>query len=219
MPSRILLTFDDPEVEAAYLMAARRAQAPAVRILAVMGMGALVVYMLVNPLFLDQASVTRFMISAFIFIAVMGLYYYMVGTVFYATVRSIDFCFFLSLHMIQTSLNFSQFLQSKLLHLTPMAIIDINTSVLMFFGAGAFAGSVFWFALWAGSALVICTGISLYLGDFNLSAVYGLLPVLTAYVLAIFVNWTIENKNREIYMLNIELEERRRIAGTWSSGR
>ena len=218
MANRILLTFDDPEVEAAYLMAARRAQGPAVRILAVMGMGVLVAYMLVNPLFLDGVSTGRFMISALVFMSVMGLYYYVTTTAFYMTVRSIDFCFFLSLHMIQTAMNFSQFLQSKLVHLSPMAIIDINTSVLMFFGAGAFAGSLFWFALWAGSALVICTAISLYLGDFNLSAVYGLLPVLTAYVLAIFVNWTIENKNREIYLLNIELEQRRKIAGSWSPG-
>ena len=217
MANRILLTFDDPEVEAAYLMAARRAQAPAVRILAMMGVAVLLVYILVNPAFLDKASVVRFTISAVIFMGVMLFYYFMVGTVFYTTVRSIDFCFFLSLHMIQTSMNFAQFIESRSLHLTPLAIIDINTSVLMFFGAAAFAGSIFWFALWAGSALVICSAISLYLGEFSLTAVYGLLPVLTAYVLAIFVNWTIENKNREIYLLNTELEERRRIAGTWSA--
>ena len=46
---------------------------------------------------------------------------------------------------------------------------------------------------------------------------YGLLPVLTAYVLSIFLNWTVESKNREIYMLNVELEQRRRLAGSWSA--
>ena len=211
--SKILLTFDDPDIEASYLTPPHGApRLPAVRILALMGMSVLVVYILVNPAFLDAVSVIHFTISALIFIAVMGFYYYIVGTAFYPTVRSIDFCLFLSLHMIQTSMNFSQFIESRSLHLTPLAIIDINTSVLMFFGAAAFAGSIFWFALWAGSALVICSAISLYLGDFTLQSVYGLLPVGTAYVLSIFLNWTIENKNREIYMLNLELDERRRMA-------
>ena len=66
--------------------------------------------------------------------------------------------------------------------------------------------------LWATSAVLICSGVSLYLGDYSLRAVYGLLPVMTAYVLSIFLNWTVESKNREIYMLNIELEERRHMA-------
>ena len=214
MFKNILLTFDDPEVEASYLAAARRAQAPSVRILALMGISVLVVYLLVNPAFLDSASVVHFTISAVIFISVMALYYYIVGTAFYTTVRSIDFCLFLSLHMIQTSMNFSQFIESKLLHLTPLAIIDINTSVLLFFGAAAFCGSVFWFALWAGSALVICSLVTFYIGGWDIRSVYGLLPVVTAYVLSIFLNWVIENKNREIYMLNIELAERKRMAGS-----
>ena len=214
MFKNILLTFDDPEVEASYLAAARRAQAPSVRILALMGISVLVVYLLVNPAFLDSASVVHFSISAVIFISVMALYYYIVGTAFYTTVRSIDFCLFLSLHMIQTSMNFSQFIESKLLHLTPLAIIDINTSVLLFFGAAAFCGSIFWFALWAGSALVICSLVTFYIGGWDIRSVYGLLPVVTAYVLSIFLNWVIENKNREIYMLNIELAERKRMAGS-----
>lgn len=213
MLNGILLTFDDPEVEASYLAAARRAQAPSVRILALMGMSVLVVYILVNPAFLDSASVIHFTISAVIFIGVMAFYYYIVGTTFYTTVRSIDFCLFLSLHMIQTSMNFSQFIESKMLHLTPMAIIDINSSVLLFFGAAAFCGSVFWFALWAGSALVICSVVSFYIGGWDIRSVYGLLPVATAYVLSIFLNWVIESKNREIYLLNIEIEDRKRMAG------
>jgi hypothetical protein len=188
----VLLTFDDPEVEASYLAAARRAQAPSVRILALMGMSVLVVYILVNPAFLDSASVIHF----------------------YTTVRSIDFCLFLSLHMIQTSMNFSQFIESRVLHLTPMAIIDINSSVLLFFGAAAFCGSIFWFALWAGSALVICSVVSFYIGGWDIRSVYGLLPVATAYVLSIFLNWVIESKNREIYLLNIEVEDRKRMAGS-----
>lgn len=212
MLNKILLTFEDPDVEASYLTAARRAQAPVVRVLALMGIGVLLAYILVNPAFLDSVSVVHFTISAVIFIAVMILYYFLVGTVFYTTVRSIDFCLFLSLHMIQTSMNFSQFIESRLLHLTPQAIIDINASVLMFFGAAAFAGSFFWFVLWVTTALVICSGITFFLGDFKIEAVYGLLPVATAYVLSIFLNWTIEAKNREIYLLNLELDDRRRMA-------
>ena len=214
MLKNILLTFDDPDVEASYLAAARRAQAPSVRILALMGISVLVIYILVNPAFLDSASVVHFTISAVIYISVMALYYYIVGTSFYTTVRSIDFCLFLSLHMIQTSMNFSQFVESKLLHLTPLAIIDINTSVLLFFGAAAFCGSIFWFALWAGSALVICSVVSFYIGGWDIRSVYGLMPVATAYVLSIFLNWVIEYKNREIYMLNRELDERKRMAGS-----
>jgi hypothetical protein len=212
MFNKALLIFDDPDVEAVYLAAARGAQAPVVRVLALMGMSVLVVYMLVNPAFLGPESVIHFMISAAIFIGVMGFYYFIVGTAFYTTVRSIDFCLFLSLHMIQTSMNFAQFIESKLLHLTPLAIIDMNTSVLMFFGCAAFAGSVFWFAAWATTALMICALVSFYLGGFDIRSVYGLLPVATAYVLSIFINWTMEAKNREIYLLNIELEQRRRMA-------
>lgn len=212
MFNKTLLIFDDAEAEAAYLTAARGAQAPMVRVLALMGMSVLVVYMLVNPAFLDAESVIHFMISAAIFIGVMGFYYFIVGTAFYTTVRSIDFCLFLSLHMIQTSMNFAQFIESKLLHLTPLAIIDMNTSVLMFFGCAAFAGSIFWFAAWTTTALLICAGVSFYLGGFDIRSVYGLLPVATAYILSIFINWTMEAKNREIYLLNIELEQRRRMA-------
>jgi hypothetical protein len=212
MLNKVFLTFDDPEVEASYLTAVRGAQAPVVRILALMGMSALAVYILVNPAFLDSVSVVHFTISALIFIGVMILYYFLVGTVYYQTVRSIDFCLFLSLHMIQTSMNFSQFIESRLLHLTPLAIIDINAVVLMFFGAAAFAGSFFWFVTWVTSALLICSAVTFYLGDFKLLSVYALLPVTTAFVLSIFLNWTIENKNREIYLLNIELEDRRRLS-------
>ena len=196
MFNKILLTFEDPDLEAAYLSAARRAQAPVVRVLALMGVTVLMAYILVNPAFLDSGSVIHFTVTAVIFMGVMALYYFLVGTVYYTTVRSIDFCLFLSLHMIQTAMNFSQFLESRLLHLTPQAIIDINASVLMFFGAAAFAGSFFWFVMWVTSALVICSSVTLYLGQFQLTAVYGLLPVATAYVLSIFLNWTIEAKNR-----------------------
>jgi hypothetical protein len=214
MLNRVFLTFDDPDHETSYLMAVRGAQAPIVRVLILMGISALVVYILVNPAFLDQASVVHFTVSALIFIGVLILYYYLVGTVFYLTVRSIDFCLFLSLQMIQSSMNFAQFIESKLLHLTPLAIIDINAVVLMFFGASAFAGSFFWFVVWATSALLICSTITFYLGDFKLLSVYALLPVSTAFVLSIFLNWTIETKNREIYLLNIELEDRRAMAAS-----
>jgi hypothetical protein len=212
MLNKVFLTFDDPEHETSYLMAVRGAQAPIVRVLILMGISALVVYILVNPAFLDSASVVHFTVSALIFIVVLILYYFLVGTVYYLTVRSIDFCLFLSLHMIQSSMNFAQFIESKLLHLTPLAIIDINAVVLMFFGASAFAGSFFWFVVWATSALAICSGITFYLGDFKLLSIYALLPVSTGFVLSIFLNWTIETKNREIYLLNIELEDRRRMA-------
>jgi len=217
MLNKILLTFDDPDTETSYLAAARGAQAPAVRVLAVMGMSVLIVYILVNPAFLDSGSVIHFTVSAVIFIGVMALYYFLVGTSFYTTVRSIDFCLFLSLQMIQTSMNFAQFIESRSLHLTPLAIIDINVCVLLFFGAAAFAGSIFWFVMWATSATLICAAVSFYLGGFEIRSVYGLLPVLTAYVLSIFLNWTVESKNREIYMLNVELEQRRRLAGSWSA--
>jgi hypothetical protein len=212
MLNKVFLTFDDPGLETSYLTAVRGAQAPIVRTLTLMGISALVVYILVNPAFLDSASVIHFTVSALIFIAVLILYYFLVGTVYYLTVKSFDFCLFLSLHMIQSSMNFSQFIESRLLHLTPLAIIDINAVVLMFFGAAAFAGSFFWFVVWVTSALLICSGITFYLGDFKLLSVYALLPVSTAFVLSIFLNWTIENKNREIYLLNIEVEDRRRMA-------
>jgi hypothetical protein len=212
MFNKILLTFDDPDIEASYLAAARRAQVPAVRILCMMGIAVLVFYIIVNPAFLDSASVVHFTVSAVIFIGVLSLYYFIAGTAYYTTVRSMDFSLFLSLQLIQTAMNFAQFIESRLLQLTPLAIIDINVCVLLFFGAAAFAGTFIWFVMWATSAVVICAGISLYLGDYSLRAVYGLLPVMTAYVLSIFLNWTVESKNREIYLLNIELEERKRMA-------
>ena len=135
MLNRILLTFDDPEMEATYLAAARRAQVPAVRILCVMGISVLIFYLIVNPAFLDSVSVVHFTVSAAIFIAVLFLYYFIAGTTYYTTVRSMDFSLFLSLQLIQTAMNFAQFIESRLLQLTPLAIIDINVCVLLFFGS------------------------------------------------------------------------------------
>ena len=197
---------EEPDQERAYVVGERAKWRPALRALIVIALGIFITFAMMNPLFFPANSLIIYNAVSFAMIISLLVAYYVVGTRYYLDWRWLDPLLFTligigAVVLMQALADTEDQTQTSFYG---MAVI--NLSVLFVFSALSFIANVRWFICWA------CAVMAAYLAFLALQPlpvfprVYMIANVSMFLSFALFVNWVLDYRARQIFETNRALE-------------
>ena len=195
--------FADPETERAFLSAERAQRGRAIRALIVIAIATLGSYILLNPMHFPPAGVIAYAGAAAALAAMMIGFFLLTRTRLYLERPAIDLPIFV---LLALGMGWLAQVLADLAAFTgfpPHVMTMVQLAILVVFASVGFAGTFRLFLTWA---LVLLGLATLWMmtrpGVPDISRVYTLTNFSTFWIFALYFNWDVERRAREVFMAN-----------------
>ncbi len=199
--------FADPETESAFLSAERDKRGRAIRALIVIAVGTLLGYIIINPLHFPPEGVKAYVRAAGCLILLMVGFWLLTRTRFYLDQAWIDLPAFVAMGGAMTWVTLVLADLSATTGFPPHVMAMIQMGMLMVFASIGFAGTFRLFLIWSALLLGLFGWWLMSRADVTeISRVYALTNFSTFFIFAIYFNWDIERRAREVFAANMALD-------------
>ena len=202
--------FSDPEMERAFVRSERRARGPALRALCVIAAIGLVGYMIANPLVLPRDASIAYNIAAFSLIATLALLFLVSRTEYYATHPWIDLPIFILMDVGMAALVGALADVAAVTGIPAVSMGLAQKGILVVFASIAFAGNFRLYLLWNLAVLAVLVWWTVGLPVSPVTQAYSLTNASIFFIFAIYFNWELDRRAREIFEAEAELAAEKR---------
>jgi adenylate cyclase len=199
--------FADPETERAFLSAERAQRGRAIRALIVIAIATLLGYILINPLHFPPEGVAAYVQAAAALSVLMVGFFLLTRTRFYRETPVIDLPVFFLLGLGMGWLSRVLADLAPYTGFPPHVMTMVQLGILVVFASVGFAGTFRLFLAWAMALL----GLAIFWmmtrpGVADISRVYTLTNFSTFWMFALYFNWDVERRAREVFAANLALD-------------
>lgn len=199
--------FDDPETERAFLRVERMQRGRAIRALVVIAIATILGYIVINPLHFPPEGVRAYVRAAGSLIVLMAGFFLLTRTRFYLERPWIDLPAFLLLGGAMEWVTLVLAGLSATTGFPPHVMATIQLGMLMVFASIGFAGTFRLFLIWSALTLgLFVYWLLTWSGVTEISRVYALTNFSTFFIFALYFNWDIERRAREVFAANLALD-------------
>lgn len=199
--------FADPGTERAFLSAERQKRGRAIRALIVIAVATILGYIVINPLHFPPEGVRAYVRSAGTLIVLLVAFWLLTRTRFYLDRPWIDLPAFVLLGGAMEWVTLVLAGLSATTGFPPHVMAMIQMGMLMVFASIGFAGTFRLFLIWSALTLGLFTfWLMTWTGITEISRVYALTNFSTFFIFAIYFNWDIERRAREVFAANLALD-------------
>jgi adenylate cyclase len=202
--------FADPEMERAFVRSERKARGPVLRALCVVAAIGLVAYMIVNPLVLPRAEAIDYTVAALFLIGVLALLFAASRTGFYAEKPWIDLPIFVLMDVGMAMLVNALGDVAAVTGIPAVSMGLAQKGILVVFASIAFAGNFRLYLLWNLAVLAILGWWMASLPVPAITAAYSFTNASIFFIFALYFNWELDRRAREVFEAEAELEAEKR---------
>lgn len=202
--------FADPETERAFLRGERAGRGRAIRALTLVGIATLLSYIVLNPMYFPREGVIVYTTAAAVLMTLLAGFFLLTRTRFYLERSWVDVPAFAVLAAGIAALTAALNGQAAVTGFPPHAMALIQMGILIVFASVLFAGT-FRLFLASACALVLLFGLWLTMraGTSGIAQIYTLTNFSTFFIFALYFNWDIERRAREVFAAQEALEAER----------
>jgi adenylate cyclase len=197
--------FADPDMERTFVRSERRARGPAFRALCVIAAVGLVGYMIANPLVLPREDSIAYNIAAFGLIATLALLFLASRTEYYANHPWIDLPIFILVDVGMAGLVKALAGVAAVTGIPAVSMGLAQKGILVVFASIAFAGNFRLYLLWNLAVFGVLIWWTLGLPVATVTKGYSLTNASIFFIFAIYFNWELDRRAREIFEGEAEL--------------
>lgn len=201
--------FADPDMERTFVRSDRKARGPALRALCVIAAVGLIGYMIVNPLVLPREDSISYNIAAFGLIATLALLFLVSRTEFYADHPWIDLPIFILMDVGMAGLVKALADVAAVTGIPAVSMGLAQKGILVVFASIAFAGNFRLYLLWNLAVFGVLIWWTLGLPVAAVTKGYRLTNASIFLIFAIYFNWELDRRAREIFEAEAELAAER----------
>jgi class 3 adenylate cyclase len=205
----VLQHFADPATERAFLHAERAERGQAIRALIVVAVATLFSYVVLNPMHFPPAGVVAYTKAAGALILVMIGFFLLTRTAFYLETPWIDLPVFVAMSAGMKWLALVLADQAAITGFPPAVMAMVQMGILVVFASVGFAGTFRLFLIWALAVLVLFAAWLLTRDVPAISKLYTLTNFSTFFIFALYFNWDVERRARNVFVANQALEAER----------
>ena len=202
--SRLVQRFPDPTLELGYIVEQRSRQARVTRTMAWIVGISILVFTLVNAVFMGAESFTAVGIAQMSFIPIILVYAWIVGQRWYLTNPFVDSIFFASITP-GLLISIDEVTKSGTSGWQFHAQLTYGLQLTMAFGCLAFASSVLPFLMLTLGSIGFLFGVLYFRGLETATITYTVNSYATFAALLFYVNWAIDDKARRLFKARTEL--------------
>ncbi|MDQ8756675.1 adenylate/guanylate cyclase domain-containing protein [Sphingosinicella sp. LHD-64] len=202
--------FADPGTERAFVEGERSGRGRAIRALILVGIATLLSYIVLNPMHFPREGVIAYTGGATLLMALLAGFFALTRTRFYLENSWTDVPAFLLLAAGIAALTAALNGQATVTGFPPHAMALVQMGILIVFASVLFAGT---FRLFLLSAFLLAAGfagwLTLHTDAPGIARIYTLTNFSTFFIFALYFNWDIERRAREVFAANRALEAER----------
>lgn len=202
--------FSDPDMERTFVRSERIARGPALRALCVVAGLGLVGYMIANPLVLPRDASIAYNIAAFSLIATLALLYLVSRTESYATRPWVDLPIFILMDIGMAGLVGALAGVAAVTGIPAVSMGLAQKGILVVFASIAFAGNFRLYLLWNLAVFAILVWWTTSLPVAAVTQAYSLTNASIFFIFAIYFNWELDRRAREVFAAEAELATEKR---------
>jgi adenylate cyclase len=201
--------FSNDPTERAYLRSERAARGPAIRALILIAIATFVSYMFLNPMYFSRGGVVAYTVAAVACTVVLIGYYAVSKSQFYLDNGWIDAPIFALVWAAMAALTDALDDQAAVTGIPPATMGLVQMGILVIFGSVCFAATVRLFFIYAGVALAIYAGWLLTVDIPPISRIYNVSNLTTFVIFALYFNYEIDRRAREVFATHAALDAER----------
>jgi adenylate cyclase len=197
--------FADPDMERTFVRSERKARGPALRALSVIAAVGLVGYMIANPLVLPRGDSISYNIAAIGLIATLAMLFLVSRTEYYADHPWIDLPIFILMDVGMAGLVKALAGVAVVTGIPAVSMGLAQKGILVVFASIAFAGNFRLYLLWNLAVLGVLIWWTFGLPVPAVTKGYSLTNASIFFIFAIYFNWELDRRAREIFEAEAEL--------------
>ena len=201
--------FSDAPTERAYRRSERVARGPAIRALILIAIATLLFYLIINPMHFPREGVLAYTVAAVAFILVLMGFYALTKSDFYLDHGWIDAPIFAVIFVAMAALTKALADQAPITGISAPTMALVQMGILVVFASVNFAATVRLFFICAGALLLMFAGWLLTLDISPISRVYNLTNFSTFLIFALYFNWELDRRARDVFATHAALEAER----------
>ena len=205
----LLPRFADPDLERAFLRAERAERGQAIRALIVIAVVTLFAYITLNPVHFPREGVVAYTAAAAALVLVMSGFFLLTRTELYLARPWIDLPVFVALAAGMKALTLALAGQAAVTGFPPHVMALVQMGILVVFASVGFAGTFRLFLIWSLAVLALFAAWLFTREVAQISKVYTLTNFSTFFVFALYFNWDIERRARNVFAANLALDAER----------
>lgn len=195
--------FADPGTERAFLRAERAGRGRAIRALTLVGIATLLSYIVLNPMHFPRAGVIAYSATATVLMALLAGFFLLTRTRFYLEYSWTDVPAFILLAAGIAALTAALNGQAAVTGFPPHAMALVQMGILIVFASVLFAGTFRLFLICACALLLLLALWLTVMADASgIARIYTLTNFSTFFIFALYFNWDIERRAREVFAAN-----------------
>jgi class 3 adenylate cyclase len=199
--------FADPGTERAFLRAERAGRGRAIRALTLVGIATLLSYIVLNPMHFPRAGVVAYSVAATVLMALLAGFFLLTRTRFYLEHSWTDVPAFTLLAAGIATLTAALNGQAAVTGFPPHAMALVQMGILIVFASVLFAGTFRLFLICASALLLLfALWLTVMTDASGIARIYTLTNFSTFFIFALYFNWDIERRAREVFAANQALE-------------
>ena len=206
----IFQRFSEASAEQAYRRSERVARGPAIRALILIAIATFIFYLVMNPLHFPRDGVLAYTAAAIAFILVLSGYYAVSRTEYYLAHGWIDAPIFALIFAAMAALTKALADQAPVTGIPPLTMALVQMAIFVIFASVSFAASVRLFFVCAGALLAMFAAWVLTLDVATISKIYNLTNFSTFLIFALYFNWEIDRRARDVFATHAALDAERR---------
>jgi adenylate cyclase len=210
----IFRRFSDASTERAYLRSERVARGPAIRALILIAVATFISYLMLNPLYFSRAGIVAYTVAAVAFILILTGYYAVSRSDFYLAHGWVDALIFALVFLAMAALTSALSGQTPVTGIAAPTMALIQMGILVVFASVCFAATVRLFFGFAGALLAIYAGWLLMIDVTPISTIYNLTNFTTFVIFALYFNYEIDRRAREVFATHAALDVERKRTET-----
>jgi adenylate cyclase len=207
---RLFQRFESGEAEREFLRSERSARGRPIRALILVAIATLVSYMVMNPMHFPREGVIAYTEAAIFFSILLAGFFLLTRTAFYLGHGWVDLPVFAAMFVAMAWLTKTLADQAAVTGFSPHVMAMVQLAILVVFASLGFAGTVRLFFLWAAGALaaflVWLAGVAVP----PISKIYTLTNFSTLFIFALYFNWELERRARNVFAADAELVAERK---------
>jgi len=202
--------FSDAPSEQAYRRSERVARGPAIRALVLIAIATFIFYIIINPFHFPREGVLAYTAAAVAFILVLSGFYAVSKTEYYLANGWVDAPIFALIFAAMAALTKALADQAPITGIPPLTMALVQMAIFVIFASVSFAASVRLFFACMGALLAMFAGWLLILDVPPISKTYNLTNFSTFVIFALYFNWEIDRRARDVFATHAALEAERK---------
>lgn len=198
----LLHRFDDPSIEQRFRVSERSARLHTSRALMLIGITAFLAYLFVNPFYFSREGLIAYNAGAGLFIAFLAAFLGLTRFRLMLENGWIDFLVFSGLAVAMGLVVDALATQQDVTGFSAIPLLVVNFGVLSVVASIGFVANTRLFLLWAAIVMAALSAALVSSDAALISKFYGFSTFLTFHAVAIFVNWDINRRARNVFTAN-----------------